>query len=164
MQKNIAAFTIQNNHTSNMKVSHFVVGYSRVEEFYREYSSLPESERAFLINDIFMYEDIDMALAHHVDAIVRCKSDIAFTNHIEDILEDVEVDNSPKVIGRIELPEGSLIDNGCECELCGWDTDDSCGDSRHILKVRDEVYGTWSEQRVCESCYYADIEKSLNIK
>lgn len=162
--QNIAAFTIQNNHASDMKVSHFVVGYSRVEEFYREYSSLPENERAFLVNDIFMYEDIDMALAHHVDAIVRCKSDLAFTNQIESILEDVEVDNSPKVIGRIELPEGSLIDNGCECELCGWDTDDSCGDSRHIIRVRDEVYGTWSELMVCDNCHYADIEKSLNIK
>jgi hypothetical protein len=163
MQKNVAAFTIQNNHASDMKVSHLVIGYSRVDAFYKEYSSLPESERAFLVNDIFMYEDIDMALAHHVDAIVRCKSDLAFTNHIEDILEDVVIDNSPRVVGKIELPEGSLIDNGCECELCGWDTDDSCGDSRHIIRVRDEVYGTWSEQRVCESCYYADIEKSLNI-
>jgi hypothetical protein len=163
MQKNVAAFTISNNHADNMVVSHLVIGYSRVDSFYKEYSSLPESERAFLVNDIFMYEDIDTALAHHVDAIVRCKSDLALTTHIEGILADVVVDNSPRVIGNIELPEGSLIDNDCECELCGWDTDDRWGDSRHIIRVRDEVYGTWSEQRVCESCYHADIEKSLNI-
>jgi len=162
MQKNIAAFTIQNNHASDMKVSHFVVGYSRVEEFYREYSSLPESERAFLVNDIFMYEDIDTALAHHIDAIIRCKGDMALTNHIEGILADVEVDNSPKVVGKIEITEDSTS-NDCECELCGWDTDDRWGDSRHIIRVRDEVYGTWSELKICDNCHYADIEKSLNI-
>lgn len=164
MQKNVAAFTISNNHADNMVVSHLVIGYSRVDSFYKEYSSLPESERAFLVNDIFMYEDIDMALAHHVDAIVRCKSDMAFTTHIEGILEDVEVDNNyPRIVGKIELPEGSLIDNGCECELCGWDTDDSWGDSRHIIKIRDEIYGTWSELRICNDCYCADVEKNLNI-
>ena len=161
--RNIAAFTIQNNHADNMVVSHLVIGYNRVDAFYKEYSSLPESERAFLVNDIFMYEDIDMALAHHVDAIVRCKGDMAFTNQIESILEDVVVDNSPRVVGKIEITEDSNS-NDCDCEFCGCETDSSWGDSRHILKVRDEVYGTWSEQRVCENCYYADIEKSLNIK
>jgi hypothetical protein len=108
--QNIAAFTISNNHADNMVVSHLVIGYNRVDAFYKEYSSLPESERAFLVNDIFMYEDIDMALAHHVDAIVRCKSDMALTTHIEGILADVEVDTSPRVIGRIELPEGSSFE------------------------------------------------------
>lgn len=160
MQKNIAAFTIQNNHADNMVVSHLVIGYSRVDAFYKEYSSLPESERAFLVNDIFMYEDIDMALAHHVDAIVRCKSDMAFTTHIEDILEDVEVDNSPKVVGKIEIPEDS-ISNYCECELCGWDTDDSWGDSRHIIRVRDEVYGNCSELKICNDCYCAEMLKRV---
>jgi hypothetical protein len=163
MQKNIAAFTIQNNHADNMVVSHFVVGYSRVDAFYKEYSSLPESERAFLINDIFLYEDIDTALAHHIDAIIRSQRDMAFTTHIEGILEDVEVDNSPKVVGKIEITEDSAS-NDCDCEFCGCETDSSWGDSRHILKVRDEVYGTWSELKICNDCYCADVEKSLNIK
>ena len=160
MQKNIAAFTIQNNHADNMVVSHLVIGYSRVEKFYKEYSSLPESERAFLVNDIFMYDDVTEGLIDHMDAIVRCKSDFPVVEEEEHYV----VDNSPRVVGKIELPEGTLIDNDCDCELCGCETDDSWGDSRHILKIRDEVYGTWSEQRVCENCYYADIEKSLNIK
>jgi hypothetical protein len=162
MQKNIAAFTIQNNHADNMVVSHLVIGYSRVDAFYKEYSSLPESERAFLVNDIFMYEDIDTALAHHIDAIIRCQRDMTFTTHIEGILADVVVDTSPKVVGKIKITEDSTS-NDCDCELCGCETDDSWGDSRYILKIRDEVYGTWSEQRVCENCYHADIEKSLNI-
>lgn len=157
--QNIAAFTIQNNHADNMVVSHLVIGYSRVDAFYKEYSSLPESERAFLVNDIFMYTDAMVALIDHMDAIVRCKSDFPM---VEDDTYYID-DTYPKVVGKIELPEGTLIDNDCECELCGWDTDDSWGDSRHIIKVRDEIYGTWSEQRVCESCYHADIEKSLNI-
>jgi len=162
--QNIAAFTIQNNHADNMVVSHLVIGYSRVDAFYKEYSSLPESERAFLINDIFMYEDIDTALAHHIDAIIRCKGDMALTNHIEGVLKDVEVDNNyPKVVGKIELPEdcSSIFDNGCE--NCGHDIDDCWGAWGHIVKVRDEVYGTWSEVMICNDCYCANVEKSLNI-
>lgn len=158
MQKNIAAFTIQNNHEDNMDVSHLVIGYKRVEKFYKEYSSLPESERAFLVNDIFMYDDVTEALIDHMDAIIRC-TDFPVVEEETGYIDDT----SPRVVGKIELPEGTLIDNDCECELCGWDTDDRWGDSRHIIRVRDEVYGTWSEQRVCESCYHADIEKSLNI-
>jgi hypothetical protein len=103
-----------------------------------------------------------MALAHHVDAIVRCKSDMALTTHIEGILADVVVDNSPRVVGKIELPEDNTS-NDCNCEFCGSETDSSWGDSRHILKVRDEVYGTWSELRICDNCHYEEIEKSLNI-
>lgn len=156
MQKNIAAFTIQNNHADNMVVSHLVIGYSRVDAFYKEYSSLPESERAFLVNDIFMYDDLEKAIEDHIDAIIRCKDDLPL-NSVEDV--------SPKVICKIVIPEdyNSSVDEHV-CEMCGWDTDDSYGDSRHTIRVRDEVYGTWSDQRVCVSCYHADIEKSFNIK
>lgn len=71
MQKYVAAFIISDNHAESMKVSHLVIGYSRVEEFYKEYRKLPESERAFLVNDIFIYDDLDKALEDHMDAISR---------------------------------------------------------------------------------------------
>jgi hypothetical protein len=69
--KNSAAFTIEKNHAFGMKVSRLVIGEDRVDAFYKEYSSLSESERAFLVNDIFMYDDLDKALEDHTDAIIR---------------------------------------------------------------------------------------------
>jgi hypothetical protein len=185
-----AAFTIENNHASDMKVSHFVIGYTRVDAFYKEYSSLPESERAFLVNDIFLYDDLDKALEDHMDAIsreansnkpshrtnsweigggkvgttrimneVRDENDILIDCWVEELADDT----SPRVIGRIELAEDSISSsNEYDCEKCGCETDSNrWGDTRHILNVRDEVYGTWSEQRICESCYYAHVEASL---
>ena len=193
MEKNkyVAAFTIENNHLPTMKVSNLVVGYSRVEEFYREYSSLPENERAFLVNDIFMFEDVMEALVDHLDVVSR-ESSLPKGNHhsweigggkvgttlimneirddennlIDSWVEELSYDSSPRIVGKIELPEDSIVSsNEYDCEYCGCETGSSrWGDTRHILKVRDEVYGTWSEDRVCESCYYSDIEQSLNIK
>ena len=153
MQKNIAAYTISNNHSDNMVVSPLVIGYSRVVEFYRQYRNLPKDERAFLVCDIFMYDSIAEALEDHLDSVSREQS-------LNKNVEEVEEDNSPKVVGKIELPEDSLIDKDC-CDQCGRETDSRWGDSRHVLRVRDQVYGTWSEELICDFCYYANIENSL---
>lgn len=155
MQK-IAAYTISNNHSDNMVVSHLVIGYSRVVEFYRQYRNLPKDERAFLVCDIFMYDSIEEALEDHLDSVSREQS-------LNKNVEEVEEDNSPRVIGKIELPEGSIISDDCCCDQCGRETDSSWGDTRHILKVRDEVYGTWRQEKICDNCYYAHVESSLNI-
>lgn len=69
MQKNIVAFTIRNNHSDNVVVSNLVIGYSRVEAFYKEYSSLPESERMPWEYDLFMYEDLEKGLEDHLDSL-----------------------------------------------------------------------------------------------
>jgi hypothetical protein len=71
MQKNVAAFIIEDNNGEYMRVSHLVIGYTRVVHFYEWYSSLSESERALNVCDIFMYDDLDKALEDHMDAISR---------------------------------------------------------------------------------------------
>ena len=71
MQKNIAAFIIEDNNGEYMRVSHLVIGYTRVVHFYEWYSSLSESERSLNVCDIFMYDDLDKALEDHFDAISR---------------------------------------------------------------------------------------------
>ena len=161
MQKNkyIAAFTIENNHLPTMKVSNLVIGYSRVEEAYNEYRKLPESQRSLMVNDFFTFNSIEEALNDHLDAVSR---EASLNRHLSPI-EEVSIDTSPKVIGRIELPEGSISSDDYCCERCGRDTDSSWGDSRHILRVRDEVYGTWREELICDYCCHSDFENSLNI-
>ena len=71
MQKNVAAFVIDDNHAEGMRVSHLVIGYTRVDHFYKWYSSLSEGERALNVCDMFMYDDLDKALEDHMDAISR---------------------------------------------------------------------------------------------
>ena len=84
MQK-IAAFTISNNHSDNMVVSHLVIGYSRVVEFYRQYRNLPKDERAFLVCDIFMYDSIAEALEDHLDSVSREQSLNKNVHEVEEI-------------------------------------------------------------------------------
>ena len=66
-----------------------------------------------------------------------------------------------KIIGKIELPEKEYDSSSDCCEHCGCETDSSFGDSRYVLKVRDEVYGTWSKEMVCWSCYCMEVENQI---
>jgi hypothetical protein len=67
--RNIAAFTIRNNQRDNMEVSHLVIGYSRVKEFYENYFALPESKRRLGEYDIFVFDSIEEALEDHIDVV-----------------------------------------------------------------------------------------------
>ena len=158
MQKNryIAAFTIENNHLPTMKVSNLVIGYSRVNAFYEEYAKLPESQRSIMVNDIFTFEDVEDALNDHLDAVSR---EASLNRHLSPI-EDVSIDTSPKVIGRIELPEDSSSDSSdCSCGNCGCTLGKN--DISYPREIRDEVYGTWSKIDICEYCYCMEVEKEI---
>ena len=98
----------------------------------------------------------------YADGKISISNKVNFFSSIDGVnsYRVVPYPTGPKVIGKIELPEGSLIDKDC-CDQCGRETDSSYGDSRHVLRVRDEVYGTWSEELICDFCYYANIENSL---
>ena len=70
MQKQIAAYTIRHNQTVGMEVSNLVIGYSRVEKFFKKYYSTPESERTLGNYDIFGFQSIDEAMKCHIDSVV----------------------------------------------------------------------------------------------
>ncbi len=70
-QKYIAAFTIKNNDRQGMKVSDLVLGYTRVEEFYTDFSSMSEEEILTRDIKIFMFESIEEALNDIMDVISR---------------------------------------------------------------------------------------------
>lgn len=63
------------------------------------------------------------------------------------------MENSPKVIGKIDLPNKEVL---C-CAWCGYNS------PNFTVKVRNEVYGTWSDEDICEECYYTDMEKGFGI-
>lgn len=119
-----------------------------------EYISVTEKELREGLSvsklELLKYTNIIRVKYDHLDSISREQS-------LNKNVQEVEEDNSPRVIGKIELPEGNIIsDNEYDCELCGCETGSSgCGDTRHILNVRDEVYGTWRQEKICDNCYYA---------
>lgn len=70
-QKYLAAFTIKNNDREGMKVSPLVVGYTNVEEFYTDFSSMSEEEILSRDIKIFMYDSFYEALENIVDCVSR---------------------------------------------------------------------------------------------
>ena len=97
-----AAFTISKNHKFNeMEVSPLIVGKEAVEKFYKDYSSLPESERGFNVLDIFMYDDLDKANEDYEYALYRegCSkvptNDEEYDEVPEEAWEDLKKMNSP---------------------------------------------------------------------
>lgn len=60
------------------------------------------------------------------------------------------VSKGPKVVGKIEIPDGYNSPKD-SCDRCGCETD-----SRYKIDIRNED-GAWSDERVCESCYDADM-------
>lgn len=99
----------------------------------------------------------------YADGKISISNKVNFFSSIDGVnsYRVVPYPTGPKVIGKIELPEDSISSDDCCCEHCGCDTDSRWGDSRHVLRVRDEVYGTWSQEMICDSCYYSIIEKDL---
>lgn len=79
-------------------------------------------------------------------------------NLIDSWVDEIPDDNSPRIVGRIELPEDS-ISSDCCCGNCGGTIGKY--DKSYIMKIRDEVYGTWNDVDFCEYCYCAEVENQI---
>ena len=73
------------------------------------------------------------------------------------------------IMNEMRDDDGKLIDSWVEeipengincCDSCNNDLGTS---TSYVTRVRDEVFGTWNERELCQGCYHATIEKSLNI-
>ncbi len=63
-----------------------------------------------------------------------------------------------KLIGKIDIPE---VSKKPKHTCCG------CGNTLgkytipYEIEVRNEVYGTWHKEILCDSCYYMEVEKDI---